>query len=736
MATPSTAREPARTGLSDFLYAHQAEIIGMWTERVRTLSPAAGLSDEAVANHVPKILTQIAAVVASAHTGQPVSLGTLPRDHAVDRLGRGFDLDQIVTEYSLLRRAILDLWEARVGATIDLGELRLLDSAFDESIRQSAVRYAEARDKLLKALDRVSEAALGSGDLDMSLRDLLRATLDGMESVDTAVVLLREGDTLRVRAAVGLEEDLRRVFPIAIGDGFAGQVAAGRQPLFLRDAANDPMGKSGGIETRGVRAWYGVPLLRDGKVIGVAHIGSLTAFEFSEEDKLLFRTMASRATSVVVKAQLLADLRRTESAQRFLAEASKQFAQSLDYEATLKNIARLAVPTIADWCVVDLVENGTVRRVSVAHVDPEKEQLAAELQKRYPPEPTAANGIVNVLRTGRSELHSEIGETELIAASRDSEHLRLLRALGFRAYIIVPIVSREQILGTIVLVTAESNRRYSDDDLLIAQDLASRAATAIENARLYADAQNAIRMREQVLAIVSHDLRNQLGVIGLGAQWLGLEVAALTDDAELQKPVEMIRRTAHSMQNLLGDLLDMASIQTGHLSIEMQPEKIKPILDESCERQQPLARAKEISLSCEFSVDDTQVRCDRDRILQVLANLVGNAIKFCHAGDSVMLRAEAREHDVLVAVRDDGPGIPREEFDTIFEPYRTMTRPGQDGTGLGLYITKGIVEGHGGHIWVESSVGKGTTFFFTLPQVQAPVTAISDTRQGLAEPRP
>lgn len=295
-----------------------------------------------------------------------LSLGRFPKDHAIDRLGRGFDLDQVVAEYSVLRLCILDLWQSRVGPTIDLAELRQFDAAFDESIRQAAVRYAEAREKLLRTVDRISEAALGSSNLEAFLGDLLRATLESTESVDTAVVMLRAGDVLRVRAAVGLEDDLNAGFALRIPEGFAGQVAAERQPVFLRDAASDPRVKSRTIREKGVRALYGVPLVRDDKAIGVAHIGSLSAFEFSEEDKLLFRTMVSRATSVVVQAQLVDDLRRTETAQRFLSDASKRLAESLDYHTTLGRIARLAVPAIADWCVVDLVEHGTIRRVSVA----------------------------------------------------------------------------------------------------------------------------------------------------------------------------------------------------------------------------------------------------------------------------------------------------------------------------------------------------------------------------------
>ena len=707
----------ARSRLCDFLRGSQDEIIADWMERMRVLSPARDLSDAAIIDHLPRILTRIADIVESVHTGTAVSLGNLAKDHAVDRRGRGFDLDQIVTEYSLLRRSILDLWESRVGLTINLAELRNLDLAFDESIRQSAVRYAQAREKLLKAVDRISEAALGSSDLQTFLQSLLRATIESTESVDTAVVLLREGDALRVRAAVGLEKDLDRSFSMTIPEGFAGHVAAERQPVFVRDAASDSRVTSQTIRENGVRALYGVPLVRDEKVIGVAHIGSLTASEFSEEDKLLFRTMVSRATSVVVQAQLVADLRRTETAQRFLSETSKHLAESLDYRTTLGRISRLAVPAIADWCVVDLVEDGTLRRVSVAHTDPDKESLAYELQKRYPTDPDASTGIPNVLRTGRSEWHPEITDAQLSATARDAEHLQILRELGIKSYVIVPMASRTEVFGTIALVTTNSGRRYSEGDVMVAEDLGRRAATAIENARLYTDAQNAIQIRERVLAIVSHDLRNQLGVVSMGANLLSRKASAL-DGPELEKPIETIQRTANSMQHLVGDLLDMASIQAGRLSFERQPTKIRPILQESCEQLEPMARDKSLSLSADLAVDAIEVLCDRDRILQVLANLLGNAIKFCEAGDAVTLRAEARDGDVLIAVSDTGPGIPRDELQSIFEAYRTIERQGQgkSGTGLGLYITKGIVQRHGGHIWVESELGVGTTFFFTLPR--------------------
>ena len=437
---------------------------------MRSLSPARELSEAAIVDHFPKILARIAEMVESVHLGTATSLEDFPKDHAVDRLARGFDLDQIVTEYGLLRRSILDLWESDVGPAIDLIELRTLDAAFDESLRQSAIKYAQAREKLLRALDRVSEAAVAPGDLEAFLNDLLRVTLEGTESVHTVVVLLREGDTLRVRAALGLEQDLNRTVGMKIGEDFPGLVALEVRPVSVRHAATDPRIKSEIIKAKGVRALYGVPMVRAGEVLGVAHMGSLTAYEFSEEDKLLFRTMVSRATSVLTKIQLTADLQRAEAAQRFLSEASQQFSQSLDYEATLARIGRLVVPRLADWCVV-VIEEGSGGHVSLTHRDLEKEKYVRELyhlQDKHIAVSTFPLGIGNVLRTGSAELVSEMADAELTAAAHDPRHLRLLRELRPKSYLTVPLLLHDEVIGVIALI-GESTCRYSSADLPIAE---------------------------------------------------------------------------------------------------------------------------------------------------------------------------------------------------------------------------------------------------------------------------
>jgi len=201
--------EPAPR-LCDFLRSNQPDIIAEWSQRVRSLSPARELSERSLIDHLPRILARIADVVECEPADRPASLQECQTEHVLERLQSGFNLDQIVIEYGLLRRSILDLWEARVNAAIVVAELRTLDTGFDECIRQSTIQYAEAREKLLRALDRVSESALASAEVDPFLEKLLRVVLEGTEAAETCVILLREGDLLRVRAAAGLEEEIGR----------------------------------------------------------------------------------------------------------------------------------------------------------------------------------------------------------------------------------------------------------------------------------------------------------------------------------------------------------------------------------------------------------------------------------------------------------------------------------------------------------------------------------------------
>jgi len=276
-------------------------------------------------------------------------------------------------------------------------------------------------------------------------------------------------------------------------------------------------------------------------------------------------------------------------------------------------------------------------------------------------------------------------------------------------------MSSGRILGAVTFVMAASGRRYDADDLAMAEELARRAALAVDNARLYKEAQAATRARDEMLGVVAHDLRNPLNTIMMASD-LVMELPADAGIGRSRKSVEMIRRAADRMNRLIQDLLDVKRIEGGRLSVEPRPESISAVVCEAVEMLRPLATGAAITLSTELPGDLPQALLDPPRIHQVLSNLVGNSIKFTPPGGSITVMAEALGDDVRVSVIDTGPGIPPEQISHLFGRYWQGNRNDRRGIGLGLAISKGIVEAHKGRIWVESTPGQGSRFHFTVPR--------------------
>ena len=403
----------------------------------------------------------------------------------------------------------------------------------------------------------------------------------------------------------------------------------------------------------------------------------------------------------------ITERKRREENARFLVEASRTLSSSLDYAQIAQELARLVVPRVADWCAVDLVEEAGLCRVAIAHRDPQKVSLAHELHRRYPPR--ADHPISRVLRSGQSMLVPEVSDELLGAIAHDARHLEIVQELGIRSFLVAPLVARDRVFGALTLVTsAESRQQLGPKDLELAEDVVGGAALAIDNARLYEQEQHAVRMREDMLAIVSHDLRNPLGVVATSGALL---LRRLPGEERIRKPLEAIRRATDQMERLIRDLLDMASLQTGRLTVERKPHEAAPIAIEAFESHVPLAREKGLGFERDLRIDGAWILCDRERILQVFANLLGNALKFCRPGERVLIRAEMTHSEGHFAVADTGPGIATDELRRLFQPYWSAEQHARSGTGLGLYISKGIIEAHGGRIWVES-----TTFHFTVPR--------------------
>jgi signal transduction histidine kinase len=281
------------------------------------------------------------------------------------------------------------------------------------------------------------------------------------------------------------------------------------------------------------------------------------------------------------------------------------------------------------------------------------------------------------------------------------------------SYISVVLTTRGRILGTITFFT-DTGRSLSADDVAMAEDLARRAATAIDNARLYDQAQRAVRVRDDMLAIVTHDLRAPLSAIVTAA---ALQVAAAADDENgkrVRHRAESIQRAADHMSRLIRDLTDIGQMEAGRFTIERSPQNLSVLARYVIDTMQltPAQRGCELKVDIIGAVPSIQA--DGDRIVQVLSNLVSNAVKVGAARVTVHL--EARLQDVLVTVSDTGPGISTDDVPHMFDRYWRAKSVGYKGTGLGLAISKQIVDAHGGRIWIESKPGVGSTFFFTVPR--------------------
>jgi PAS domain S-box-containing protein len=414
-----------------------------------------------------------------------------------------------------------------------------------------------------------------------------------------------------------------------------------------------------------------------------------------------------------------------ETRRTFLADATGAIAESLDYEATLARATQLAVPGIADWCAVDVVEEGELvpKRLAVAHVDPAKVELAKELEAKYPPDPAATTGLPNVLRTGRSELYPEITDELLELSSADAEQSRIARELGLRSAMIVPLVSRGRTLGAITFVMAESGRRYDEDDLRFAEDLARRFAVAIENARLFraeqvartgADVAN--RAKDEFLAVVSHELRTPLNAI---VGWAKLMAAADFDESRRDRAVDTIVRNAVAMAQLIEDLLDMSRIISGKMRLDVQPVQLAPVISAALDSINPAAEAKDIRVLTSLDKSAAPLVGDPARLQQIVWNLLSNAVKFTPRGGTVTVTLCEDDGHARVEVSDTGIGIAQRFLPYVFDAFSqedARISRSRGGLGLGLAITRQLVELHGGRIEARSDgEGAGSTFVVRIP---------------------
>jgi PAS domain S-box-containing protein len=413
--------------------------------------------------------------------------------------------------------------------------------------------------------------------------------------------------------------------------------------------------------------------------------------------------------------------KRAEEAQRLLAESGAVLSSSLDDGATLDALARLAVRLLADLCLIDMVQDdGTVLRAAAAHADPAKQALVDEL-RRYPPDPRGPHPAMRVLRSGRAELTEQVDDAMLAATARNAEHLEVVRRLGFTSYLCIPLTARGRALGALTLIGTDGHRPYDAADLALAEELARRAALAVDNARLYRaarqarqEAEAADRAKGRFLAVLSHELRTPLSPVLMA-------VSALLDGDEtlgLRPTLEMIRRNVELEARLIDDLLDVTRIGRGTLHLDPRSLDAHDAVRQAVHICLGEIEQGRIALGSDLTAAEHYVEADPARLQQIIWNLIKNATKFTAPGGSITVRPR-----LLIEVADDGAGIEAEALSRIFEPFEQgeVSPRHRGGLGLGLAIGRSLAEAHDGRLTAASlGTGRGSTFLLELPTIARP----------------
>jgi PAS domain S-box-containing protein len=568
-------------------------------------------------------------------------------------------------------------------------------------------------------------------------RELLEAQAAARQAAETAAAAAR---TARDQVAVILK---------AVAEGITVQDPAGRL-VYANDAAARLSGFDSAasmLKATGPDIVANFELLGDsGEILPLDNLpGRIALAQGARSERVLrFRNKRSGAEQwAVVSAEPvfgadgrpelavnvfrdLTDHKRSEDAWRFLAEASVLLGSSLDFQTTLASVARLAVPHIADWCSVDLLTPRGIEQLAIAHVDPRKTELARELRRRWPPKLDSPRGVGYTLRTGRAQI-VDISPELLRSALPDPEQLRIAEQLHLRSAMTVPLTVGERPVGALTFIGAESGRHYGPTDLLLAQEIARRASLAIENARHYTDAREALKVRDTFLSIASHELKTPLTSLLLWVSGLRHLATNGRDGAGAQKLEDRLSRIEAQTQYLgmlVDQLLEVSRIAGGRLVLSPGPADLVGVARGVVDRFQLQAQRQACALT--LAGDGTaQGEWDPVRLDEILSNLVANAIKY-GAGKPVRVQVEDAATEVKITVSDEGQGIAPEDQARIFEQFERAAPANLGGLGLGLWIVRHLVEAHGGSIHLQSDLGAGSQFTVRLPKQPASAEQSTD----------
>lgn len=434
--------------------------------------------------------------------------------------------------------------------------------------------------------------------------------------------------------------------------------------------------------------------------------------------KSLLTRLPAAVSRELTEAHIRHERVRAERDRALLSRAGEVLARSLDFQETLDQVVRLAVPTLASWCALYYSDKGRMLRLAaLEHEDPEQAAGAVEMDRRFPVDPGAATGPAWVWRSGEPQLLTDVPSSRLEVLAQSPEHLRYLLGLGLRSVIHVPLRGRTVNLGVMTLGASEDRPRFSQADLVVALELARRAALALENARLYRESQEAIRLRDEFLAVAAHELRTPLTTLGLQLGTL-VQRARRESSGDLAERLERGLRQVRRLGSLVETLLDVSLLSTGELPLALERVDLGELVGDVLERFEAEAQA----VGCALRVDvprELVGQWDWLRVEQVVSGLLANALKF-GPRHPVEVRGASDGKVARLVVEDRGIGIPEDQLERIFERFgRAVSSRSYGGLGLGLYLARRAAEAHGGRVWAESRQGGGARFTLELPMEPA-----------------
>jgi PAS domain S-box-containing protein len=659
--------EPRR--LADFLRDRAEDILAHWEIEVMKVKSARKLSRPLLLDHLPDFLADLANYVDDLRHGKNDSPpDENPRIHALERLEVGYDLAEVVEEYSVLRRSITELAFSEHAPALRSGELPRLHEAIDQAISTSVVRYTEARERTLRALDRISSAALVHHNVEALLPGTLDAFLATTAAVDTVALALREDGELRIRAAFGYPAP-GPVGKVSDAHHFGARVEAARAPLFITDACSDPVLGASPTCAPGTRALYGVPLILGEDILGVAVMGSRSAYEFSQEDQFLFRTMVNRAASLIAQARLDQQLRAHVAELEAVIESIPQAV----YVGNEKGIRRANRAGLEMLGYDDTSELGRNIELLAGDTDPR----TLEGRPLLPEE-----RVFNQALLGRS------AQLEMLVRNRKTGKDVVVHSSA------APIRMGKTTIGA-VAVNTDITERIQKEQVL----------------------RDALDYRDRMLGVLSHDLRNPLSVITTSTSLL--QMGEL--DEKQRRAVLRVAANASRIERMVHDLLDYTRSRLPR-GLPVAPEKgdLRAVCQQVVENMQVLHPDRVIVLKAAASAAGN---FDPERALQVVSNLLANALRYSPAPTQVTVSIDEAPEGLWLSVHNQGDPIPEEIMPRLFDAFaRGVTdESGRSaGLGLGLYIVKQIIEAHGGRVEVASSRAEGTTFKVLWPRVIHP----------------